>query len=327
VFEFDRGIRIRGTPLWLDSRVGRELSFVSHAHSDHLGRHQRILATPQTLRLLSRHYKSRETTPVAFGETVEVDGGARVTLFPAGHILGSAQILVESGGQRLVYTGDFKLRSGSTCERAEVRECDVLIMECTFGRPGYRFPPREETLDRIARWIDEVHALPGVPVLLAYATGKAQELAKALGDRGYVIAAHPHVHAVCEDYAALGVPFANLERFTGSNYRNRVLLFPPNKRHSGDLAALPKRRTAFVSGWAMGQGAPVQIRTDAAFPLSDHADFDELLEYVRLARPSIVYTTHGFDDFGKHVADAGFRVRPLASMKLEKGQLCLFSGD
>ncbi|MBI1852227.1 MAG: MBL fold metallo-hydrolase [Planctomycetes bacterium] len=328
MFEFDRGIHVQGTSLWLDSKIGREFSFVSHAHSDHVARHQRILATPQTLRLLARHFQARETTSLPFGESVEIaDGGTRVTLFPAGHILGSAQILVERDGKRLVYTGDFKMRSGCTTEPIEVRECDMLIMECTFGRPGYRFPPREETIDKIAAWIDSVHAIHGVPVLLAYATGKAQELAKALGDRGYLISAHPHVHSVCEDYTALGVRFENLERFVITNYRNRVVLFPPNKRHSGDLMALPKRRTAFVSGWAMGEAAPAQIHSDAAFPLSDHADFDELIEYVRQARPSIVYTTHGFDDFGKHLKAAGFRVKPLAEAKTPTGQLALFEEE
>jgi putative mRNA 3-end processing factor len=322
LFEFDRGIRIRGTELWLDSKVGRRLCFVSHAHSDHVARHHRILATPQTLRLLARRYQPREALPLAFGRTLEIpDGGARVTLVPAGHILGSAQILVEHHGQRLVYTGDFKLRPGWTSEPIEVRECDVLIMECTFGQPGYRFPPREETLGRIARWIDDVHAARAVPVLFAYATGKAQELAKALGDRGYSIAAHPHVHAVCEDYAALGVDFRNLERYTGSNHRDRVLLFPPGKRNSGELGALPRRRTAFVSGWAAVDDPPVRLRTDAAFPLSDHADFDELIEYARRAHPSLVYTTHGFEDFGRHLAREGFTVRPLAPAN---GQLSLF---
>ncbi len=321
MFDVDRGIRIRGTSLWLDSTVGRDFSFVSHAHSDHVARHKRILATPQTLRLLARRYQPRDAHAVSFGETVEIDGtGARATLFPAGHILGSAQILVEHHGKRLVYTGDFKLSPGQTAEPIEVRRCDSLIMECTFGHPGYRFPPREETIGRIAAWIDSVRATRGVPVLLAYATGKAQELAKALGDRGYVISAHPLVHAVCEDYAALGVRFRNLERFNGTVIRDTVLLFPPTKRNSGDLTAIARRRIAFVSGWALAGNGPSRLRADAAFPLSDHADFDELIEYVRRAQPSRVYTTHGSDDFGVHLRREGFSVCPLAAA----GQLPLF---
>src|SRR5206468_3724557 len=131
---FERGIYLPDLDLWLDPQVRRALAFVSHAHADHVGLHDQIIATPATAAMMRlRAQVSSRFRALEFRERFRL-GEASVTLYPAGHILGSAQILVEFRGRRLLYSGDFKLRSGRSTEAAEVPEADVLIMETTFGR-------------------------------------------------------------------------------------------------------------------------------------------------------------------------------------------------
>src|SRR2546422_352616 len=144
---YQRGIYLPEIDLWLDPQVPRPVAVVSHAHSDHLQSHAVTLATPATVALM-RHRLGREgrCRPLPFGRRTEFPGFA-VTLYPAGHVLGSAQALIEVDGRRLLYSGDFKLKPGRSMEGAEVPEAEGVIMETTFGKPGYVFPPTQEVID------------------------------------------------------------------------------------------------------------------------------------------------------------------------------------
>src|SRR5438876_10361649 len=143
---FQRGIYRPGIDLWLDPQVPRGMAVVSHAHSDHIQSHAVALATPATAALMQHRLGRRGgCRPIPFGHRTEFPRFA-LTLYPAGHVLGSAQVLVEAEGERLLYSGDFKLRAGRSTEATEVPEAEVVIMESTFGKPGYVFPPTEEVI-------------------------------------------------------------------------------------------------------------------------------------------------------------------------------------
>jgi Cft2 family RNA processing exonuclease len=291
---YQHGLYLPAMDLWLDAHAVKPVAVVSHAHADHARRHERTLATPSTARLLTqRQAAGRCLVPLPFGERTRY-GEGWLTLLPAGHVLGSAQVLVEHAGHRLLYTGDFKLRPSLTSETAEATRADTLVIESTFGRPQYRFPPAEEVLGRIEQFCRAALAAGETPVLFAYSLGKAQELVAALGRTGLPLSVDPSVDAVCRVYRCCGVALPEYEVLRPGVDGGRVLITPSQTRRSAPFEAIERRRLAYISGWAMDRGAVYRFRCDAAFPLSDHADYDELLEYAERVQPARVYTFHGF---------------------------------
>ena len=177
-----KGVWLPQIGWWLDAQSRAERSFVSHAHGDHIARHKEVLCTAATARLLHARLPGRraELTP-PFGRAQALDFGTTATLHPAGHIVGSSQILLEHGEHgSLLYTGDFKLRPGLAAEPCTTPHADVLIMETTFGLPRYVFPPESETVARVIEFCRQAVADGITPVLLCYSLGKSQEVLRAL---------------------------------------------------------------------------------------------------------------------------------------------------
>ena len=318
MLEFEDGVRLSGTEVWLDPRRKKPRAIVSHAHSDHVGRHRCWVTSPATGVLARRRWNAGEVETREFGVPWE-DDGATVTLFPAGHILGSSMVLLERAGTRILYTGDFRLEPSATAERCTPVPADVLVMECTFGEPVYRFPSRGDVLDRVDDFIATARRAGHTPVLLAYSLGKAQEVARLVSERGHHVALLDDAHAMLEAYREAGVRFERCTRFDGAPHGHEVLIAPPSPGGLSALRALPSRRIAFLSGWALG---PPRWRPacDAAFPLSDHADFDELVRMVERVRPRKIYTLHGPDRFAHHLRTRGWDATPARHAR----QLTLF---
>jgi putative mRNA 3-end processing factor len=310
LIELHHGIRLCGTPLWMDATRVKPLSFVSHAHGDHFARHKRIICSPSTAHLINHkvHPTSLESHP--YRQPFELDG-LELELFSAGHMLGSAQLLIEHRGQRIVYTGDFKMRPSLTAEPTDIVPCDILIMECTFGKPHYRFPEQPALVKQLVDFIERTNEERQIPVLFAYQMGKGPEIAKLLDDLGYIVSLAPQIHAVVERYQQLGVSFKRCELMNGGNYYGKVLMLPPYLRKSPSLMRLTRRRTAMLTGWAMDADAVYRYGADEVLPFSDHADFDELVHYVRQAHPSQIYTLHGPPEFSAHLRALGFRAEHL----------------
>jgi Cft2 family RNA processing exonuclease len=311
MIELNHGIRIIGTELWLDATKSKPLGFISHAHGDHTAKHQLIIATPATWRLCRHRLGSKpQAIPLEPRKPYPVEDFT-IELMPAGHILGSTQILIENG-RRIVYTGDFRLKPSLTAETAEVRPCDVLIMECTYGKPRYTFPPVEEVQTRLVNFIEGALEDRKIPVLFAYTMGKSQEVLKFLGDRGYTVCLPKPTMDVVKNYEACGVTFKHYEPFTLDDLFGKVVLLPPYLARTRVVSRIPNRRTAVMTGWAMDPDARERFGVDEAIPMSDHADFAELLEYVERARPSRIYTVHGTADFARHLRSRGFQAEHLA---------------
>lgn len=277
---------------WLDAQFGTLRSFVSHAHSDHVARHREVLCTPATARLMNLRLGGRRlTTELAFGQAHPLGLGCSVELHPAGHILGSAQILATSENGRLLYTGDFKLHPGLTCAPCATPRADVLIMETTFGLPRYVMPPAEETRAAIVAFCREALAAKVTPVLYAYSLGKSQELAMLVGRAGLPVMLHPQAWRIAGAYRDLGCDLPPCAEFDPVLHPGHVVITPPGAQL---LDWINPKRTAAVTGWALDSSTKYQYGCDTAFPLSDHADYPELLEFVARVQPRIVYTLHGF---------------------------------
>ena len=317
---FDRGIYLPELDLWLDALRKQELSVISHAHSDHTARHRHPVLTHGTRRLLGDYLKRSEPVALSYGEALAANDYT-ITLHPAGHCLGSAQTLVtrRSTGERLLYTGDLRTQPSPINEPATPIPCDTLVIECTYGRSDYVFPPQRETIATamrvIAQWLEQ----GALPVVLGWRLGKAQEALHHLLTAGFRVVCDEGVYAVARRYEAGGVTFPGEYRvLDGAIQSDEVLLFPPGRKSREQISAhQPLGRSARyleLTGWAAGKSVKPWGRGrpgDASLPFSDHADFNDLLAYVQAVQPKRVYTVFGFPDLAARLRELGYAATHL----------------
>ncbi len=295
-------VKFRGDWIALDPNgpVRANYVFVSHAHSDHvppsLGA-SKLIASRETAELL-------KAKGLKFDSFVEEMEG--IELVDTGHILGSRALLVEG---RVLYTGDIAGRPRAFLGRAKPRSCETLIIESTYGKRGYAFPPVAETvkegMEAITREFEKGRGI----ALMGYSLGKAQ-LLTYLFQSWRPLIVHRSIMKFNKIYGRLGVELPEPDRIIGSvdelPKNGPFLLIAPNNPLVG--RALRKRgvRTIPFTGWALfGSG----------LPLSDHADFRELVRFVRRARPERVYTVFGFyREFARELREEGFDARPISSL-------------
>ena len=298
MFYFEDGLRIPAIDLSIDVSRRQARGFVSHGHFDHFAAHELAFCSPLTARFYRRRLGGdRSVRELPYGVPYVWDD-FRLTTFPAGHILGSSMLQVESADQSLLYTGDFRLRPSATAEPAAPLHADLLVMECTFGDPLYRLPPRAEVVEQLIGTIHKSFAAGLVPVIHAYALGKAQEVTRLLRDAGLRVVQHASLYELSQEYVAAGCDLGGFERFDEQcDLTNAVLVVPPPGRRTVGPPPPRDAVTIAVTGWAMDPRFKFKAGVDYAFPFSDHADFDELMECVERVAPRQVYCWHGQPTF------------------------------
>ena len=284
---------------YLDPRGKVNKAVITHAHSDH-GRpgHQNYLCSSPCLPLLRHRLGagiSAEGLP--FGKSISI-GDARLSFHPAGHILGSAQVRVEVGGSVWVVSGDYKPQADQTCEPFELVPCDGFISECTFGLPVYRWKAEEEIHAEINDWWKE-NAGQGMPsVLFAYSLGKAQRVLAGLDPSIGSIFAHNAIHPFLPLYAESGIQLPNVCRVNGEprDWSDSIIIAPPAVEDAKWLNLFRGARKAFASGWMAIRGARRRRNLDRGFVLSDHADWDGLVNVIEETGAEEIKMTHGNGD-------------------------------
>ena len=310
------GLYIPSADAWVDPSQPAARALVTHGHADHArGGHGEVWATPETLAIMETRYGPQPGgVGVQYGESVRL-GEVDISFVPAGHVLGSAQIVLEYAGERIVVSGDYKRRPDPTCAAFETVPSDIFVTEATFGLPVFRHPPTHDEMDKL---LASLHANPDRCVLVgAYALGKAQRVIAELRALGHTdpIYIHGALERLCALYEELGVDLGELRLVADASkeeMRGRIVLCPPSALNDRWSRRLPDPITAMASGWMRVRQRAVQKNVELPLILSDHADWDELTDTLTEIAPKEVWVTHGREDALVHwCMTRQIKARPL----------------
>lgn len=295
-------------------------ALITHGHSDHARPgHGAVLATSETLAIMRTRYGpgfAASEQAIAYGAPLRL-GGVTVTFQPAGHVLGSAQIVAEAGGTRIVASGDYKRQADPTCTPFVPIPCDIFITEATFGLPVFRHPDAGEEIKRLLASADQ---FPERTHLVgAYSLGKTQRVIRLLREAGYdrPIYIHGALEALCRLYEAEGIALGPLalatdDRRTRADFAGAIVIGPPSSMNDRWTRRFADPLEAFASGWMRIRQRAKQGGIELPLIISDHADWDALTATIRDTGAGEVWVTHGREEALVHWCRlAGIAARPL----------------
>jgi putative mRNA 3-end processing factor len=314
-----RGLYCKPGGFHIDPYGGARRAIITHGHSDHARPgHHAALATPETLAIMGARLGDgapRQAQALAYGEPLSI-GEVTVTLFPAGHVLGSAQVLIEYQGVRAVISGDYKRSDDPTCSAFELVPCDLFVTEATFALPVFQ---HGDAAAEVTKLVKSVEQFPErAHVVGAYGLGKTQRVIALLRVAGYdrPIYIHGALQACCDLYESFGVPLGSLKPATGApreELKGAIVLAPPSAIADRWARRLPDPLTSFASGWMRVRARARQRGVELPLVISDHADWRELIETIDETGAREVWVTHGREDaLLHHIETTGRRGRALA---------------
>jgi len=314
-----QGLYCEPGDFFIDPLTPAARAIITHGHSDHArAGNGAVLATKETLAIMRQRFgETAVISPQAlgYGETLRL-GEVRVTLHPAGHILGSAQVALDYRGRRIVISGDYKRRPDPTCQPFEPQPCDVFVTEATFGLPVFRHPPDRDEIDKLLhslRLFAERAHLIGV-----YPLGKCQRVILLLRHQGYEepIYLHGGLQAACTLYEQLGIALGPLLPVIGASrdeLRGKIVLAPPSAAAEPWARRLPDPVVAQASGWMRVRQRARQRGVELPLVISDHADWDELVATIEEIKPGEIWITHGAEEaLVRQASLMGYEARALA---------------
>ncbi|MEO1021904.1 MAG: hypothetical protein AAFW89_05120 [Bacteroidota bacterium] len=269
--------------------------FISHAHADHMPRNRKltVYCTRPTARFMKLRGFSGDTIEMEFGVPLETDT-ARITLYPAGHILGSAMTFVESDAGNVLYTGDYRTPPSPATEGFQLPDTpiDQFITEATFGLPIYKWKSHEELTRQVQDFARSALDEGATPIFLAYNLGKAQELLYMLKELNHPMQIHGAGYKLCSVYEQEGFDLGQVAPYERATCEGNILVAPSSALGTGFASNVKKTRVAYCSGWAAMESRRTQLTVDALIPLSDHLDFFELIDLCKKLNPKKVWVTH-----------------------------------
>ncbi|MBN66776.1 MAG: DNA ligase-associated DEXH box helicase [Rickettsiales bacterium] len=303
-----------------------DTAVITHGHADHArAGHGHALATPETLAIMQCRYgeeHAAKQTGLPY-KTSHTLNGVNVSFYPAGHILGSAQAVLEFEGSRIVFAGDYKRRHDPTCAPFECVPCDVFVTEATFGLPVFTHPPIEQEVAKLLeslRFFPERCHLVGV-----YALGKCQRVMLALREAGYdrTLYLHGALVKLCELYEAHGIALGDWQAIGHMNKKElagEIVLAPPGQTADRWSRNLPEVMPAVASGWMQIRARAKQRRVEMPLIISDHADWNELIQTLRDVDTPEIWVTHGREEALVHYAtrELGLKAQALSLLGYEE---------
>ena len=316
----ERGLYCEAGDFYIDPWQPVERAVITHGHGDHARwGSERYLSSREGSEVLRTRLGPNATIrAIDYGEAIDVSG-VRVSLHPAGHILGSAQVRVEHRGEVWVASGDYKTQPDPTCTAFELVRCHTFITESTFGLPIYRWPPDQEVFDAIRAWWRTNRDRGRASLLFGYALGKAQRLLAGLAESDIgPVYTHGAVERLNRDYRRAGVTLADTryasEMPRGHDFAGSLIVAPPSAAGSLWVRRFGAISTGFASGWMRVRGARRRRAVDRGFVLSDHVDWPSLLATVEATGAERVWVTHGTrEPLVRWLTERGVDARAVAS--------------
>ncbi|MFH1247493.1 MAG: hypothetical protein V1644_03875 [Candidatus Micrarchaeota archaeon] len=322
-FPQQKMLALPSTPIFFDVG-GVGVSFISHAHGDHAVKSAlKVICSSETFELAKQRGYVKKSARI-----INAVEGANITLLDAGHVFGSKQLLIENGS-RFLYTGDLCLSPSLTSGVAQVTECDELLIECTFGSPRFKVPSRLELGQQMAQWTVKNEKQNAISIIGGYSLGKAQEIIAHLNEAGVTPLVPKVIEEVSTCYNSLGhkLKFISLETQEGQEQLNRsfTAVMPLSKVNLELGYALTQGygrsvKLAVCSGWTVEYVKP----GITGFALSDHADFNELTQFVQDTEAKKVYCTYGFEEeFARSLQRKGIDAVSLKKVSKKDNQQLL----
>ena len=319
LYPADAGLFCAPGNFYIDPHRAVDRAVITHGHSDHArSGHGAVMATAETVAIMKVRYGETSAgafQPLAYGQSVVING-VTVRLMPAGHILGSAQVVLDYGGQRAVVSGDYKRAHDPTCAPFELVQCDVFVTEATFALPVFRHEPAK---GEVAKLLASMAAEPDRTHLIgAYGLGKCQRMIRVIRDAGYdkPIYMHGAVVELTKLYQSLGIELGDVRPVAGEDAKNFVggiVMCPPSALGDRWSRRFNDPVTAFASGWMRVRGRARQRGVELPLIVSDHVDWPELIATIGETNAEEVWVTHGRDDaLVHHLATLGRKARALA---------------
>ena len=295
-------------------------ALVTHAHGDHLRMgHGRYLTAEAGRHVVTARVGPVDLQTLSYGEAL-THNGVTISFHPAGHVLGSAQIRLEHGGQVWVVSGDYKTGPDATCAPFEPVRCEVFVTESTFGLPVFRWAPQQDVFDGINDWWRQNAAAGRASIVYAYSFGKAQRVLSGLDPEVGPIIVHGAVATMDAAYRQSGValpPTRSVLETSAEDLRRSLVVAPPSAQGSAWTKRFGDHSDAFASGWMLLRGARRRRNVDRGFILSDHADWPGLLEAIAATGAPRVIVTHGYvDPLVRYLRESGLE---SGSFKTEYG--------
>ena len=317
----NKGLYCKQGDFYIDPWKPVEKAVISHAHSDHAKwGNKYYLCHHFTKPILQLRLGENNYETAGWDEPVFING-VSVSFFPAGHIIGSAQIKVEYKGEVWVFTGDFKTENDGISTAYEPVKCNYFITESTFGLPIYKWQPQEEIFTDMKRWITENKTAGKSSLFIAYSLGKAQRILKPLAETGLPMYAHGAVYNVHKTLQDAGWKLPDLKRISNETTKEElkecIIIAPSGAEGSTWTRRFSPYATGICSGWMQVRGNVRRKNADAGFPLSDHADWEGLSSAAKASGAEKVFATHGFQSaFSRYLNEQGIAA---AEVKTEYG--------
>lgn len=310
----DKGIYCAAGGFYIDPWRPVKDAVITHAHSDHAKwGHSTYLAHHLSKEVLLYRLGEISLQTIGYNETIEKNG-VKITLFPAGHIIGSAQVRVEYKGEVWVVSGDYKLEDDGISTPFVPVKCHSFISECTFGMPVYKWKPQQQIFDDINSWWLQNAAEGKTTVLAGYSLGKAQRILQNLDVSIGNVYTHGVIQNTNETLERNGVSLNPTIRITPETNRNGMrggmVLCPPSALGTPWMRKFQPYSFGYCSGWMALRGAKRRRAADRGFVLSDHADWEGLISAISATSCETVYLTHGYTaSFARYLSDVGYDAR------------------
>tara|TARA_B100001027_G_scaffold10339_1_gene6395 strand:+ start:184 stop:1173 length:990 start_codon:yes stop_codon:yes gene_type:complete len=293
---------IKDINVHIDPIFPKKTAIITHGHADHARYgHDHVIATRQTIDIMQIRYGekcAKKFTPLRYGQKYSIKN-YDFTLYPAGHILGSAQVLIEKNDHRLVITGDYKVGKDDTCKNFKLIKCDTLITEATFGLPIFQHPDPKDEILKLIRSV-KINKFNS-HIVGAYALGKAQRVMSLLRQQNYndIIYIHGSLEKLCKYYLKENINIGKFEKVSlrdKSFYEGKIIIAPPSALKDRWSRRFPNPIICMASGWMTVKQRAKQQGIELPLVISDHSDWNELLDTIKKSEAKNILVTHGQED-------------------------------